>query len=122
MTLLVKPLPVTSSALSTTRCAPGATPRRASSPDRSCRGPAAAGDDARDVRAVSVVVVGERLGVDEVGEVHDPAVEVLVPGVDARIDRRNADAGAGDAEMLATHRAPVAVVVRSMVPRTGDRG
>jgi hypothetical protein len=64
---------------------------------------AAAGDDAGDVRAVAVVVVGFGLSApcrDEVGEMRDPAFEVVVPRGDARIDGRDADAPSVEAETI----------------------
>ena len=62
---------------------------------------AVAGDDAGDVRAVTPVVVLRGAIVDEVdkrGDALAAAVghrEVIVPGRDARVDHRDADAGAG---------------------------
>src|SRR5262249_34519497 len=72
---------------------------------------AIAGDDARDMRSVSVVVVWLRLPVDEVDEPGDALIpegierrrtvgEVVVPRGDARVDDRNVHTGAGQAERL----------------------
>ncbi len=61
----------------------------------------AAGDDAGDVRAVTVVVVGLGLEVDEVRELHDASgPEVVVEGGDARVDDGDANACAVHAKGL----------------------
>ncbi len=74
---------------------------------------AVAGDDAGDVRAVAVVVVGLRLVVDEVDKLCHALIvdradlgrsalvaQVVVPASDARVDDRDADAGAVVAPLL----------------------
>src|SRR5262245_18255222 len=71
---------------------------------------AVARDDARDVRAVAVVVVRSCLASDEIHEAVDPlrgaggVREVVVPRRDARVDDGDADATAVDAELLAYGR------------------
>ena len=71
---------------------------------------AVAGDDARDVRAVAPVVVRLRVAVDEIHEVRDALAlavgdrQVIVPAGDARVDDRDADAGAVVSHQL-LHRA-----------------
>ena len=75
---------------------------------------AVARDDAGDVRAVAVVVVGLRPAVHEVHELRHALIavgiqhgrgvrEVVVPRRDAGVDHGNADAGARKAEHLANH-------------------
>ena len=74
---------------------------------RAIRIVAVAGDDPGDVRAVAVVVVRERLEVDEVHEMDDAiGAEVVVPGGDAGVDDRDADARAVDAEVRARPASP----------------
>ena len=63
MTSLMTPRPSASSTFRLTMCAPGAMPGA-----RPIRVVAVAGDDPGDVRAVPVVVVGNRVVVDEVDE------------------------------------------------------
>ena len=68
---------------------------------RSRRVVAAAGNDPGDMRAVTVVIVGLRHVRDEVGEVHDTiSAQVVVPVGNARIDDRDADAGAVHTELV----------------------
>ena len=87
--------------------------RRRDARVRAVRVVAVAGDDAGDVRAVAVVVVGLRLVVDEVDKprhalIVDRAdlaraalvVQVVVPASDTRVDDRDADAGAVVAPLL----------------------
>ena len=73
---------------------------------------AVAGDDAGDVRAVTVIVVGHRLAAHEIDESIDAlraarVGEIVVVG-DPRIDHRDANPGAVETELLAhlrgTHR------------------
>ena len=104
--------------------------RRRDARVRADRVPAVAGDDAGDVRAVAVVVVRLRLVVDEVDEArHALAVDhlhlgraaavgqVVVPAGDARVDDRDADAGAVVAPLLRAARAPTETAVRLIVAR-----
>ena len=87
--------------------------RRRDARVRAIRVVAVAGDDAGDVRAVAVVVVGLEAIVDEVDEAgHALAtdhadlgrvaliVQVVVPSRDTRVDDRHADAGAVIAPLL----------------------
>ena len=81
--------------------------RRGDAGARAERVVAVAGDDPGDVRAVAVVVVRRGAAVDEVDERRDALAvlhpdsrrralvgQVVVPGGDARVDHRDADAGA----------------------------
>ena len=96
MMLLMRPLPSASSALSAMMFAFGAIALRVA-----VRVVAVAGDDAGDVRAVAPVVVLRGAAVDEVDERGDALAaavgdgQVVVPRRDARVDDRDADAGAG---------------------------
>ena len=98
MMLLIVPLPLASSTFSDDERAPGAMPGLLA-----VRVVAVAGDDAGDVRAVAVVVVGLRAAVDEVDELRDALIavrvascvavlrQVVVPVGDAGVDDRDAD-------------------------------
>ena len=57
-------------------------------------GRAAAGDDARDVRAMAEVVVRQRAAVDEVDELPDPARRQVGMRLNAGVDHRDRDADA----------------------------
>ena len=78
------------------------------------RGLTVARNDTRHVRAVAVIVVRIRIAADEVGEVCDALAgagpvkialvavsEIVMPAGDARIDDRDADSGAVEAERAA---------------------
>ena len=108
MTLLMTPRPLRSRTFRLDQVR-----RRRDPGTRTARVVAVAGDDAGDVRAVTVVVVRRRAVVDEVDErghalpvlrLHNRrrAVvrEVVVPGGDTRVDDRHADARARVAQAL----------------------
>ena len=109
-------------------CAAGAMPA-----SRAAAVVAVAGDDARDVRAVAVVVVGLRRAVHEVDERGDALVaadpdrrgccrvgEVVVPGGDAGVDRpRRRCRRRRSRRLCCTVRAPTVAATVAIEPMVG---